>query len=50
MKNKFKGQFEELSQIVEPKDKDMENREIVRKLEDYSAQCQKILIPKSENR
>lgn len=43
------GSVEELSQIVEPKDKALENREMVRKLEDYSVQCQKILIPESEN-
>lgn len=39
---------EEPSQVVEPKDKGMANREMMRKLEDQSMRCQKPEIPESK--
>lgn len=42
------GLVEELFQVVEPKNKGMENREMIRKLEDRLVQCVKNRNPRKQ--
>lgn len=42
------GLFEELFQVVEPKNKGMKNREMIRKLEDQLVQCLKNRNPRKQ--